>query len=81
MSDEIGSGDILASVVQDGSISPADLDISVHNVALECCFALSRISVSHALKSHSDSRTRRRLHDRSMGPIEDRFSCLREFGR
>ena len=46
MSDEIGSGDNLVSVVQDVSISPADLDIPVHNVALECDFVLSRISVS-----------------------------------
>ena len=44
MSDEIGSGDSLASVVQDDSISPADLVIPVHNVALECGFVLSRIS-------------------------------------
>ncbi len=36
MSDEIGSGDSLASVVTDASVSPAGLDIPVHNVALEC---------------------------------------------
>ena len=46
MSDEIGSGDSLASVVQDASISPADLAIPVHNVALECAFVLSRIAAS-----------------------------------
>jgi len=46
MSDEIGSGDSLASVVPDVSISPADLDIPVHNVALECGFVLSRISAN-----------------------------------
>jgi hypothetical protein len=46
MSDEIGSGDSLVSVVKDASISPADLDIPVHNVALECGFVLSRISAS-----------------------------------
>ena len=46
MSDEIGSGDILVSVVQDASISPADLVIPVHNVALECGFVLSRISAN-----------------------------------
>ncbi len=46
MSDEIGSGDSLVSVVQDGSISPTDLTIPVHNVALECVYVLlSRISV------------------------------------
>ena len=44
MSDEIGSGDSLASVVQDASIRPADLAIPVHNVALDCVFVLSRIS-------------------------------------
>ena len=38
MSDEIGSGDSLVSLVQDGSISPTDLVIPVHNVALECGF-------------------------------------------
>jgi hypothetical protein len=46
MSDEIGSGDSLASVVQDASIRPADLVIPVHNVALECGFVLSRISAN-----------------------------------
>ncbi len=46
MSDEIGSGDSFASVVQDDLISPGDLVIPVHNVALECDFVLSRISVS-----------------------------------
>jgi hypothetical protein len=35
MSDEIGSGDSLASVVQDASINPTDLVIPVHNVTLE----------------------------------------------
>ncbi len=45
-SDEIGSGDSLASVVQDASIRPADLVIPVHNVALECGFVLSRISAN-----------------------------------
>ena len=44
MSDEIGSGDNLASEVQDALISPTDLAIPVHNVALECGFVLSRIS-------------------------------------
>jgi hypothetical protein len=44
MSDEIGSGDNLASVVQDDLISPADHSIPVHNVALECVFVVSRIS-------------------------------------
>ena len=38
MSDEIGSGDSLASVVQGFSIIPVDLVIPVHNVALECGF-------------------------------------------
>ncbi len=46
MSDEIGSGDNLASEVQDALISPTDLAIPVHNVALECGFVLSRISSS-----------------------------------
>ena len=46
MSDEIGSGDSLDSVVQDVSVSPGGLAIPVHNVALECGFVLSRISVS-----------------------------------
>jgi hypothetical protein len=44
MSDEIGSGDSLASVVQDASISHTDLAIPVHNVVLECGYVLSRIS-------------------------------------
>ncbi len=44
MSDEIGSGDTLASLVQDAWISPTDLAIPVHNVALECVVVLSRIS-------------------------------------
>jgi hypothetical protein len=35
MSDEIGSGNSLVSVVQDVSINPTDLVIPVHNVALE----------------------------------------------
>ena len=48
MSDEIGSGDSLVSVVQvsDASVSPSVLDIPVHNVALDCGFVLSRISVN-----------------------------------
>ncbi len=46
MSDEIGSGDSLVSVVQGASISPADFAIPVHNVVLECGFVLSRISAS-----------------------------------
>ena len=46
MSDEIGSGDSLASVVQDTLVSPTDLVIPVHNVALECGFVLSRISAN-----------------------------------
>ncbi len=46
MSDEIGSVDSLVSVVKDASINPADLDIPVHNVALECGFVLYRISAS-----------------------------------
>jgi hypothetical protein len=46
MSDEIGSGDSLDSVVQDASIIPTDLVIPVHNVALECGFVFSRISAS-----------------------------------
>jgi hypothetical protein len=46
MSHEIGSGDILTSVVQDASICPTDLAIPVHNVAITCDFVLSRISVS-----------------------------------
>ena len=46
MSDEIGSGDSFASVVQDDLISPGDLVIPVHNVALECGFVLSRISAN-----------------------------------
>ena len=46
MSDEIGSGDSLASLVQDASIRPTDLVIPVHNVVLECVVVLSRISAN-----------------------------------